>query len=174
MPGLNIVGFVTDSEGRHAQKAKIEKILEWTRCDDITEACAFIGIAMYSRIWIKNFSTIAASIYATMKKGVKMESQQKAMQLLKEALLSAPALIKVDYGPEEDKIILTVDACLRSSIRMGTSMSATDAPSTKDKQRSPATGKVAVNNQSHVFDAEAIGAWKALEHAIRSTPSYID
>jgi hypothetical protein len=33
-----------------------------------------------------------------------------------------------------------------------------------------ATGRGSLNPQSHVFDAEAVGAWRGLQHAIRLAP----
>ena len=70
MDGINIVGFVCGAEGRSPDNAKVIKILEWKPCSDIGEARAFIGVCVYYRIWIKNFSIIAEPIYYLFKKGV--------------------------------------------------------------------------------------------------------
>ena len=70
MDGIKIVGFVCGVEGRTPDSAKVIKILEWKPCADIGEARAFIGVCVYYRIWIKDFSTIAEPIYRLFKKGV--------------------------------------------------------------------------------------------------------
>jgi len=68
--GISIVGFVCGAEGRSPDSAKVIKILEWKPCTDIGEARAFIGVCVYYRIWIKDFSTVAEPIYYLFKKGV--------------------------------------------------------------------------------------------------------
>jgi len=70
MDGIKIVGFVCRAEGRTPDSAKVIKILEWKPCADIGEARAFIGVCVYYRIWIKDFSTITKPIYRLFKKGV--------------------------------------------------------------------------------------------------------
>ena len=115
LPGLKIVGYVTDSEGRHPETTKVKKILEWKPCESVTDARAFIGVCVYYRIWIKDFSRIASPIYALMKKGAKFnwgEKQTEAMETLKKALTEAPALVKLQYGEGAGVIYLTVDASL--------------------------------------------------------------
>jgi len=70
MDGIKIVGFVCRAEGRTPNSAKVIKILEWKPYADIREARAFIGVYVYYRIWIKDFSTITKPIYRLFKKGV--------------------------------------------------------------------------------------------------------
>ena len=113
--GMVVVGFVTGSAGRSPSSAAIVKILNWERCNDLTESKAFLGICVYYRIWIKNFAGIAEPIYFLSKKGVEFhweEAQAKAMRILKNALTSAPILCKVHYNGEDGwgVIILTTDA----------------------------------------------------------------
>jgi hypothetical protein len=116
MDGINIVGFVCGAEGRNPDSAKVIKILEWKACLDVGEARAFIGVCVYYRIWIKDFSTIAEPIYYLFKKGVPWNwgsEQDLAMSALKTALTSAPALVKIIYTDEAGEIILAVDASLK-------------------------------------------------------------
>jgi hypothetical protein len=59
---------------------------------------------------------VAAPIYRLMKKNVVWSwtyGCQEAMDALKNALISPPALISIDYGPEGGLIILAVDASLQ-------------------------------------------------------------
>ena len=116
MDGINIVGFVCGAEGRSPDSAKVIKILEWKPCSDIGEARAFIGVCVYYRIWIEGFSIIAEPIYYLFKKGVPWHwgvAQDEAMDTLKLALTSAPALVKIIYTDGAGAIILAVDASLK-------------------------------------------------------------
>lgn len=54
--GMVIIGFVCGAEGRGPEEAKVRKINNWIRCDNPTEAKAFMGICTYYRIWIHNYS----------------------------------------------------------------------------------------------------------------------
>jgi Reverse transcriptase (RNA-dependent DNA polymerase) len=73
MPGVKIVGYVCDSEGRHPDSAKVIKILDWPACSDPTEVKSFLGVCVYYRIWIQDFSIIAAPLYRLTKKNARWE-----------------------------------------------------------------------------------------------------
>ena len=45
--GLKMVVFVCDSSGRHPVAEKVQKIVEWPACQNVSEARAFIGICVY-------------------------------------------------------------------------------------------------------------------------------
>lgn len=113
MAGLKIVGYVCDADGRHPDSAKILKILEWESCGDLTEARAFIGICGYYRIWIEFYALIAEPIFKLFRKGEVFRwgwEQADAMEVLKEALTTAPALVGISYEPDAGEIIATFDA----------------------------------------------------------------
>ena len=61
--GLKIVVFVYDREGRHPVAETVWKIVEWPACRNVMEARAFIGICVYYRAWIKDFSVVAEPIF---------------------------------------------------------------------------------------------------------------
>ena len=42
---------------------KVRKIVKWPACRNVTEAKAFIGICVYYRTWIKDFSLVAEPIF---------------------------------------------------------------------------------------------------------------
>jgi hypothetical protein len=63
MPGVTIVGMVCDSDGRHPERMKVQKILDWPMPQTTKEARGFIGIVVYYRIFIAGFATIAAPIF---------------------------------------------------------------------------------------------------------------
>ena len=113
MDGIKIVGFIYSAKGRTLDSAKVIKILEWKPYMDIGEARAFIGVCIYYRIWIKDFSIIAEPIYYLFKKGVPWNwglEQDLAMNVLKTALTTAPALVKIIYTDGAGDVILAVDA----------------------------------------------------------------
>jgi hypothetical protein len=71
MPGFRVVGFVCDALERYFNTFKVIKIVEWPLPNDIAEAKAFIRVAIYYRVFVKNFAVIAASIYFLMRKGIR-------------------------------------------------------------------------------------------------------
>ena len=62
MKGIEIVGFLCDEEGRRPDPRKVAKILGWPTPRDTREARGFVGIVVYYRIFIFQFSIIAAPI----------------------------------------------------------------------------------------------------------------
>lgn len=113
--GMVIVGFVCSSGGRSPESAKVIKILGWTRCDNVSEVKAFIGICVYYRIWIQHFGIITEPLYRLTRKDEPFEwgkEQKAAMVLLQDKLTTAPVLCKIHYDPADGwgMIILGVDA----------------------------------------------------------------
>lgn len=114
---MGIVGYVCGAEGREPAASKVEKIVEWNQCDNVSHVKAFLGICVYYRIWIEGFARIAEPLYRLCKKEepwVWQEEQIRAMDLLKEKLVSPPLLCKLHYFGESGwgEIILAVDASL--------------------------------------------------------------
>jgi len=60
---IKIVAYVCGIDVRRPEEAKIRKITKWPACADLTDVRAFLGICVYDRIWIKNFSTIAEPLF---------------------------------------------------------------------------------------------------------------
>jgi len=60
---IKIVACVCGIDGRTPEEAKIRKITRWPACADLTDVRAFLGICVYYRIWIKDFSTIAELLF---------------------------------------------------------------------------------------------------------------
>jgi hypothetical protein len=63
MPGIKVVGMICDCEERRPEQKKMQKILDWQAHRGLKEARGFVGIVVYYRIFIQNFSVIAAAIY---------------------------------------------------------------------------------------------------------------
>jgi RNase H-like domain found in reverse transcriptase len=115
MAGLKIVGYVCDSDGRHPDQRKILAIIEWPDCQNTTEARAFLGVCVYYRIWVQDFAIIAAPIFKLFRKDSIFRwgpEQGEAMDTLKAALTTAPALMLIDYSEGAGKIFCGSDASL--------------------------------------------------------------
>jgi hypothetical protein len=113
--GVKIVGFVCDIDGRRPDERKVAKVIEWPACTSPKETREFLGLVIYYRIWVKGFAMVTAPLYYLLKKDVEFvwtEDQERAMNALKTALTTAPALVSIDYKSGGD-IILAVDASLK-------------------------------------------------------------
>ena len=74
-----------------------------------------MGVCVYYRIWIKNFAQVASPIYHLFKKNIPFiwgKDQIEAMDLLKFALTTPPALVSLDYTEGAGDIIFAIDASL--------------------------------------------------------------
>jgi len=115
MSGLRLVGYVCDAEGRKLDSAKILKVLNWPPYKDKTNVKAFMGLCVYYWIWVSHFALVLDPLYSLLRKDAKWQwgnEQQAAMDFLKVALTSAPALVKLDYSEGVGEIILAVNASL--------------------------------------------------------------
>src|SRR5271169_1991457 len=113
MPGINIVGFLCDNNGRRPEEKKIQKIVDWPTPKSLTDARAFIGIVVYYRIFILCFAIVASPIFALFRKGIQFnwtQECQDAMDELKRRLTEAPILITPDFLFLALLIVLHVDA----------------------------------------------------------------
>lgn len=112
-PGIKIVGFVCTEEGRFPDAQKVEKLVQWPACSTLTEVRAFLGVATYYRIWVREFSVVAAPLFDLQRKNVEFvwgPEQEQAMETIKHALTTAPALATPRFGPDVGALILAVDA----------------------------------------------------------------
>jgi len=76
----------------------------------LTDVRAFLGIYVYYRIWIKDFLTIAESVFKldrNKEQFIWAREQEQPMNILKRALTMAPALKPVNYEPN-GTILLSV------------------------------------------------------------------
>lgn len=54
--GLKILSYICDAVGHHLDTSKVLKILNKSKCINISFAPAFMGVSVYYRISIKNFA----------------------------------------------------------------------------------------------------------------------
>ncbi|KAJ9544791.1 hypothetical protein OSB04_024498 [Centaurea solstitialis] len=92
---VHFLGHVVNKEGIHVDPAKIEAIKKWEAPKTPTEIRQFLGLAVYYRRFIANFSRIAQPLTTLTQKDKKFiwgEKQEEAFQLLKHKLCNAPIL----------------------------------------------------------------------------------
>ena len=58
-PDATIVSHKCISEGRVPHEAKIQKIRDWSECENLTQVHGFLGTCLVLRIFIQNFTAIA-------------------------------------------------------------------------------------------------------------------
>ena len=115
MDGIKMVGYICDGDGRRPDSIKISKIIDWPACKNKRDIKSFLGLVVYYRIWIENFSDITDPLYKLLRSAVEWDwgmEQDRAMDQLKISLTTAPALVKIDYAEGAGEIILAVDASL--------------------------------------------------------------
>jgi hypothetical protein len=117
-PEITVLGHRCTIDGRLPDQSRVEKIVNWGPCHDLTDVRAFLGTIGVCRLFIKNFAHRAHHLVKLTRKGQEWEfgkDQLDAMQDLKDALLSSPALRPIDYHSEAP-VILSVDT---SNIAVG-------------------------------------------------------
>lgn len=73
------------------QTEKVQAIPDWPECRNLTELSAFLGTSGYYRRFVKDFSTIAAPLFALLKKDVRFNwtaECQQAFDTLKLRLMT--------------------------------------------------------------------------------------
>ena len=104
------LGHCVSQEGIKPNPKTIEAVMSWKIPTNVREVQSYLGLCSYYRQYIENFSHIASPLTNLTKKKVKFiwdDSCQKAYELLKEKLCSAPILALPKPGL---KYILDTDA----------------------------------------------------------------
>jgi hypothetical protein len=113
MSGIKMVGWVCDYDGRHADSAKVAKLLNWPVPTNIVELRGFNGTAVYFRVNIEKFQWVMEPLYRPMRKGNSFfwhTEQQEAFERIKEILSTFPVVLPLDYTQVPLLIIVAVDA----------------------------------------------------------------
>jgi hypothetical protein len=110
-PTTTIIGHKCTFEGHMPEESKVQKIRNWPDPTNHTQVHGFLGTCGVLRIFICNFSCIAHPLINLTKKDAPFTfgaEQCEAMQILKDVVLSSPALKCLDYASERE-VILVVD-----------------------------------------------------------------
>jgi transposase InsO family protein len=100
---VTFLGHVIDENGVHMHESRIEIMNKYPAPKNAKQLKSFLGVASYSRRFVKNFSQIAAPLRELIKKDVSYkwtEQCQKAFEDLKYALTHPPALKIPEFGKE--------------------------------------------------------------------------
>jgi hypothetical protein len=104
------LGYVVSAGGVEVDESKIASIKNWPTPLNVSQVQSFHRLAGFYRHFVKDFSTVAASLNELTKKGVQFEwgaAQQNAFDELKRCLIAAPSLTLPNFSKQ---IEITCDA----------------------------------------------------------------
>ena len=110
-PEIVVTGHQCTFEGQLPEQDRVIKVTSWGPCKNLTDVHAFVRTIGVCCIFIRNFAHRAHHLVKLTRKGAKWEIGEKqlaAMEDLKEALVTSPALRPIDYHSEA-LVILGVD-----------------------------------------------------------------
>ena len=108
-PEITVLGHQCTINGRLPDKSRVSKIVNWGPCKDLTDMHTFLGTIGVCRLFIKNFSHHAHHLVKLTRKGVSWEfrpEQLAAMEDLKQAVITSPALWPINYTSSAPVILL--------------------------------------------------------------------
>src|SRR6266850_2601428 len=114
IPEIVVLGHKCNYKGRIPDNSKTTKVRDWPECQNLSDIRAFLSLASYMRIWIKNYSTIAHPLVDLTRKGapfIWQEEHRQAIQRLKDKITQSPALVSIDYSTDRT-IYLSVDSSI--------------------------------------------------------------
>lgn len=98
-PEIKILGHTVNSTGVLPDSEKLDGIAKFKVPETVREVQSFLGTCSYYRKFVKNFAHIARPLYDLTRKSQKFDwtpKHQKAFEILKEKMLSAPVLVHFD------------------------------------------------------------------------------
>ena len=114
------LGHIVSRDGVRTDTAKTAAVAEWPVPANVTELRSFLGFCTYYRRFVRDFSKLAAPLYALTKTGVAFQwtrACHTAFENLKAVLTNAPVL---QYPDPSKPFILDTDA---SSVGVGAVLS---------------------------------------------------
>ena len=110
---VEFLGKKVGRDGISVTEAKVKAVVDWPIPVNKEQVQAFLGFVNYNRDFIEGFAHKAASLYEItgQKDFIWGESQDKAFQDLKQAMVTSPVLA---YPNSEDTFILDTDASDRA------------------------------------------------------------
>lgn len=167
---ITVLGHRCTIDGRLPDLARVEKIKNWAPCQDLSDVRAFLGTIGVCRLFIRNFAQKAHHLVKLTRKDVPWEFGQEqldAMQDLKDALLSSPALRPIDYTSEAP-VILSVDT---SNIAIGLILSQCNPDDTKLRYVAR-FGSITLNDRESRYSQPKLELY-GLYRALRALKMYL-
>ena len=146
---ITIVGHVCTPEGRVPDPSRVDKIVNWGPCKDISEVQAFLGTVGIVRVFIQDFARLAHPLTSLTQKEAPFifgPEQISVQEGLKAALLTSPALRPIDYTSPAP-VILTIDT---SQIAVGFLLCQCDAENPSIR-RFARFGSITLNDRESRF-----------------------
>ena len=97
---ITVVGHVCTPEGHIPDPSRVDKIINWGPCTNLSEVCVFLGTIGVVCIFIKNFTHITHPLTLLTLKDMPFvfsPEQISTQEVLKAALLASPVLHHIDY-----------------------------------------------------------------------------
>jgi hypothetical protein len=97
---VSFLGYVVTSQGIQVDESRIHAITSWPTPSTVMQVHSFLGLAGFYRRFVRDFSTIAATLHELTKKGVSFHwgpTHQQALDTLKFKLTQAPLLQLPDF-----------------------------------------------------------------------------
>jgi hypothetical protein len=107
-----IVGHKCTYDGRVPEESRVQKILDWPTCTNVSEVRGFLGTLGTIRVFIKDFAIHAKPLINLTRKDVEYEfgiDELAAMEKLKILTRSCTAIKAIDYH-STNEVILAVDS----------------------------------------------------------------
>lgn len=167
---ITVLGNRCTMEGRRPDETRVIKVTNWGPCKDLTDVRAFLGTIGVCRMFIKNFAQKAHHLVKLTRKDAEWEfgqDQLQAMQDLKDALLSSPALKPIDYTSDAP-VILSVDS---SNIAVGYILSQCHPENTKLRHVAR-FGSITLNDRESRYSQPKLELY-GLYRALRTLKMYL-
>ena len=92
---ITVVGHICTLEGHIPDHSRVDKIVNWGPCKDLSEVQAFLSTVGIVRVFIQDFARLAHPLMSLTRKEAPFifrPEQISAQEALKAALLASPAL----------------------------------------------------------------------------------
>ena len=109
---IEVVGHKCDYDGRKPTEDRIEVIMRWEKCDNLSDVRSFLGVTGVLRAYIPNYGIRAHELQRLLRKERPFEWGQKqieSMELVKDGVRNAQAIRPLDYE-NQGAIVLAVDS----------------------------------------------------------------
>jgi hypothetical protein len=99
-PQVEFLGYIISNEGLMMDPKKIQAVTDWLTPKIVHDVQCFLGFANFYRVFIKNYSQVAAPLtWLTCKNKLEWGPEaQQAFQNLKATFLTTPILIHSDFS----------------------------------------------------------------------------